>query len=110
MKAKDYKQLIIESINEEIEHTSEQDLLNKVRDIFESEMIHKNNEPHWLICKNWLQGLCSTVNIPFTNYDIINWLELKLKREITEKEECKLIDNYWDNMGKQLYFMLYKGQ
>lgn len=109
MKKTDYQNLIIYSINDEIIATTYQDLMRKVRDIFESEMIHKNNYPHWIICKNWLQGLCSTVNIPFTNYDIIKWLESKLKREITEKEECKLIDNYWDNMSKQLYFMLYEG-
>lgn len=109
MKARDYQNLILDSINDEIKAPTYQDLMKKVRDIFESEMIHKNNSPSWIICKNWLQGLCSTVNIPFTNYDIVMWLESQLKREIKESQECRLIDNYWDNMAKTLYQMLYRG-
>lgn len=46
MKARDYQNLILDSINDEIKAPTYQDLMKKVRDIFESEMIHKNNSPN----------------------------------------------------------------
>lgn len=102
-----YEKLILDSINEEIKAPTLEDLLRKVRVIFESEMIYGNIQPSWNRCKDWLQGLCSTVEIPFMDHDIILWLERQLKRPLKEKEYIPFIDAYWDNAAKTLYTMLY---
>ena len=48
--------------------------------------------------REWLQGLPSSINLPFANYDIlqhaVKWGSLP--ENATEKQEQKLLNNYWN--------------
>jgi hypothetical protein len=54
--------------------------------------------------KEWLMGLPSSVNIVFSNYDIIelakSWGTLPINS--TERQENKILDNYWNLMANNL--------
>lgn len=74
---------------------------------FESEYGHEKrrtpNEQERL--KGWLMGLPSYINIAFYNYDILELAkELHNTKVLTEKEENKILENYWDHIA----FMLLK--
>ena len=52
----------------------------------------------------WLQGLPSVLNLAFMNYDIIQLSKRwgSLAESATEKEEDKIIDNWWRFSSMQL--------
>ena len=54
--------------------------------------------------KEWLQGLPSCINIAFYNYDILilarEWGSLK--EGATEKQEDKILDNYWNYIASKI--------
>ena len=57
----------------------------------------------------WLQGLPGCIDIPFSNYDILQ-LALKmgsLKDLNNDKEEQKILDNYW-NFSANYFMKLFK--
>ena len=69
-----------------------------------------NNSDKYLFIKkrlqNWLQGLCSTVAIPFEYCEIINLAnDFGLKRD-TEKKQDNFLEIYWQIMTNELYSML----
>lgn len=104
---KKFENLILDHIDSEISAPTYQDLMRKVRIIFESEMIYQGIKPSWTRVKDWLMGLCSTVTLPFYNFEILEWYAIQLKREIKESEQDRLVERYWDNAAKTLYSMLY---
>ena len=63
-------------------------------------------------CKNyqqcfasWLMGLPTAVSIPYANYEILQ-LAVKwgsLPADATEKQEDKILDNYWSFMAMQYH-------
>lgn len=104
---KKFENLILNSISEEITGTKIEKLM-QVKAIFQAEKVYRqNSKPLHVLCQDWLQGLCSTVEIPYMNHEIIEWYEKELKRPIKEKEYSRLCDRYWENAGKTLYSMLY---
>ena len=69
-----------------------------------------NNSDKYLFIKkrlqDWLQGLCSTVTVPFEYYEIIKLAnEYGLNRD-TEKKQDNFLEMYWDIMANELYSML----
>lgn len=64
------------------------------------------NEYGWAIARygkpqaytEWLQGLPSAFNLAFTNYDILELAKKQgsLSKNSTEKEEEKILENYWN--------------
>lgn len=62
--------------------------------------------------REWLQGLPSAINLPFYNVDILHyaWLwgslghnpSAKDKNKYQEKEENKLLSNYWQFMAMRI--------
>jgi hypothetical protein len=106
-----YKQLILDSINEEITGTTIERLV-MVKTIFEDEMAlpNKNMSRKSIdkLLEYWLRGLCSTVQIPYMDFDIIEWLEHESGRIVTDEEESEQVDSYWTSCAKTLHEMLYK--
>jgi|AntDeeMinimDraft_6_1070357.scaffolds.fasta_scaffold38002_1 hypothetical protein len=53
---------------------------------------------------NWLQGLPSCLNIEFMNYQILILAETwgSLPPNASEKQQDKIIDNYWNFMAAKL--------
>ena len=69
-----------------------------------------NNSDKYLFIKkrlqDWLQGLCSTVAIPFENHEIIKLAnEFGLNRN-TENKQDNFLGIYWEIMASELYSML----
>ena len=56
--------------------------------------------------QDWLQGLCSTVALPFEYREIIKLAnDFGLKRD-TEKKQENFLEIYWEIMANELYGML----
>lgn len=52
---------------------------------------------------DYLQGLPSSLQIPFYNYDILNLVkELHGVKELTEKQEDTILANYWNHISFML--------
>ena len=72
-------------------------------------VLNNNSDKHLFIKKrlqDWLQGLCSTVAIPFEYYEIIKLAnEFGLNRD-TEKKQSNFLEIYWKIMANELYSML----
>ena len=86
--------------------------------IFISEMVANDNRykalsgnrDKYLFIKkrlqDWLQGLCSTVAIPFEYHEIIKLAnDFGLNRN-TEKKQDNFLEIYWEIMANELYIML----
>lgn len=91
---------------------------SQVFDIFASEMLANDNRykalnsngAKYLFIKkrleDWLQGLCSTVSLPYEYYEIIKLAnEFGLNRD-TEKKQDNFLEIYWEIMANELYSML----
>lgn len=105
---KKFQDLIMNCINEDITGTREEKLM-QVKAIFESEMCGNGMTPSCQRVQDWLQGLCSTISIPFSDYDIIEWYKVQLKREPnSDNDAMGWCEKYWPQMGRTLYRMLYK--
>ena len=56
--------------------------------------------------QDWLQGLCSTVSLPFEYCEIVKLAnEFGLNRD-TEKKQYNFLEIYWEVMANELYSML----
>ena len=56
--------------------------------------------------QDWLQGLCSTVSLPYEYYEIIKLAnEFGLNRD-TEVKQDNFLEMYWEIMASELYSML----
>ena len=57
-----------------------------------------------LTIQNWLQGLCSAVPIEFENVEILKLAKQwgSIPEDATEKQEDKILDNYWSFMATKL--------
>ena len=69
-----------------------------------------NNSNKYLFIKkcleDWLQGLCSTVSLPYEYHEIIKLAnEFGLNRN-TEKKQDNFLEIYWKIMANELYSML----
>ena len=69
-----------------------------------------NNSDKYLFIKkrlqDWLQGLCSTVSVPYEYCEIIALAnEFGLNRD-TEKKQDNFLEIYWEIMASELYSML----
>jgi hypothetical protein len=108
---KKYQTLLINSINPEIKGTTVE-RLTQVKHIFESEMLQNGFKgDKYLIqrhLQDWLQGLCSTVEIPFADYDIMQWIKAELKEQSYYPDaENRLAEYYWPHCARTLYELLY---
>ena len=73
------------------------------------EALNNNSDKYLFISKrlqDWLQGLCSTVSLPFEYCEIIKLAnEFGLNRD-TEKKQDNFLEIYWEIMANELYSML----
>ena len=105
-----YNQYLLDSIDFsgyelEIELKTNQQLINQLFKTFEK-------EGGWQVDRiglapalsDWLSGLPSCINIDFANYDIIERAKKygSLAPGATEKDQDKLLSNYWDFMANKL--------
>jgi len=105
-----YNQYLLDSIDFsgyelEIELKTNQQLINQLFKTFEK-------EGGWQVDRiglapalsDWLSGLPSCINIDFANYDILERAKKygSLAPGATEKDQDKLLSNYWDFMANKL--------
>lgn len=50
-------------------------------------------------CTNWLQGLA--LDIPFYNWDILKLAEQQGYKTLTEKQQDKILNNYWQYISNK---------
>ena len=71
--------------------------------------LNNNSAKYFFIKKrlqDWLQGLCSTVALPFEYREIIKLAnDFGLKRD-TEKKQENFLEIYWETLANELYGML----
>ncbi len=108
---KKFRNLLLASITTEITGSTIE-RLHAAKQIFESEMLWEKIKLSELSMQrrvqDWLQGLCSTVSIPFENHEIIAWYEQQLGRKAKDDNECcRWLEKYWPQSGRTLYDMLY---
>lgn len=103
---KKFENLIMQCIDEEITGTRIEKLV-EVKKRFESEMLYGTKQASPRIVQDWLQGLCSTVSLPFYNNEILEWYAKELKRPIKENEEARLCEKYWHDASITLFHMMY---
>ena len=102
-----YRDYIIQCIDDnmypdEIEGMSDKEKINFVlQDFIRVQWRWRHTKyPHhtWnleTLLVEYFQGLPGTINIAFTYHDIIKLAENIMKRELSEKEQEKVCDNYW---------------
>ena len=105
-----YNQYLLDSIDFsgyelEIELKTNQQLINQLFKTFEKEggfQVDRIGLAPAL--SDWLSGLPSCINIDFANYDIIERAKKygSLAPGATEKDQDKLLDNYWRFMANKL--------
>ena len=102
-----YEDVIINAIkdDDDVPKTNDrQKLLKYADDRFRDEYGHeiKRVGEHQARQK-WLSGLA--INLPYMGDDIINMAKAQgtLKQNASEKEEDKLLDNYWNFMAMQIH-------
>ena len=106
-----YKQYFIDYISaEDYNHKelkTDKEKLQFVFDCFYSEYWHWNKKRNiQAVFAEYLSGLPSCVNIVFMNYDILQLVE-KINGKLTEKQEDRIIENYWNFMSS-IFFKLVK--
>lgn len=57
---------------------------------------------------DWLQGLASACEVPYTNHDIITWAEAVKGVTMTDEQIESLLDSYFRACGSALYLLFSK--
>jgi len=91
--------------------TTDAEKIEFLRSTFDAEygwQIARLGRQHAL--QEWLQGLPSAVNLPFYSGDILDLARETggLAVDATERQEQKIIDNYWNYMSAKI-FQLFNG-
>lgn len=70
----------------------------------------KNFKTYHAILANHLSGLPSYINIPFKNWEILELAKKwgSIPENATEKQEDKILENYWDFMAAQIFKLFRK--
>jgi len=100
---RDFRALVIGSITEDAP-SEPHEKRAYVLDMITSEKLHAN-QPELTpeVCIDWLQGLCSTVEVLFYNHDILKWARSKVHHDFTDKQENKILEKYFEICGGALY-------
>ena len=111
-----YENYIIDAIDSDaydVKTTTKKEKLQFLKDTFRSEYgfaISRMGEVNAF--KEWIQGLPSVFNIPFQNYEILQLAKKSgsLPQNATEKQEDRVLDNYWNFMAVKTFqaFRKYK--
>ncbi len=112
-----YEKEVIDSINGESygkTFKSDKEKLQFLKDTFRSEFWDNNPSAQRMgeqnAFKEWISGLPSTFNIPFTYHDIIKLAKKNKSLPInsTEKQEDRVIENYWNFMANKTFLAFRK--
>ncbi len=109
-----YAQVFLNSFSDEHSHLTERQQFETCYQTFLSEhgwnvkRVGKNEA-----FQDWLQGLPTACSIPYCNYDILEMARdtEHLTRPVdTDKNEYKILDNYWNFMACKFFFLLDRTQ
>lgn len=99
--------ITFEGYDLENEPTTNKEKVDALYLIFSSE--YKGNHNKHLsdvnIFAEWLQGLPSSLSVPFYNYEILENAEMNGYKLDTEKQQDKFLAEYWLNLSNA-YFIL----
>ena len=106
-----YEELIINNIDlEAYDLNNDVYLYDKIKttyNIFKQEYGHeiKRQGSEQKAFKEWLQGLPTVLTVPFYNNEILNisYAHGLISADITEEQEDKFLDAYWDNLAKAFF-------
>jgi hypothetical protein len=81
------------------------DKIKTLYNIFKSEYVHGNNQhlSEQKLFAEWLQGLPSTLTVPFYNFEILQNALLAGFDLSTESKEDLFLQNYWSNLAKAFF-------
>ena len=84
---------------------SRYDKIKTLYNIFVSEYCHKNNQhvAKLFLFKDWLQGLPSTLTVPFMNYKILENAKAHGYKLNSEAREDKFLNDYWMNLANAFF-------
>lgn len=110
------RQYIIDSIDSEpyeVETETDQEKLAFLYKTFQAEKgweIERGSKPVIEIFKDWLQGLPTCFNIEFENYKILELAKSweTLPENPTEKQEDKILNNYWHFIANKTMLLINK--
>lgn len=102
-------QIYFENELDHCNNFSNLDKFRKIHEIFLSEYEHEIKRTSiQKAFENWLRGLPTNFTIAFYNHDIL-LLHKKLTvtvKNLTEKEEDKILENYWNLMAFKFFSIL----
>jgi len=107
-----YENYIINSIssdNYDEDPKTSKEKLQFLKDRFINEYWNNNPQAQRLgeqnAFKEWIQGLPSSFNIEFTNYDILKLAKEmgSLPQNATDKQEDRVLENYWNFMANKTF-------
>ena len=105
-----YEKTILESIDLEGYNMNKTSLDNfdkiqAVYRLFKKEYVHKNNQhlKESVLFSEWLQGLPSSVLVPFYNSEILENGLLSGFNLSDETKEDEFLANYWINLSKAFF-------
>lgn len=104
-----FEQTIIDNINlDDYEITKDNCLYDKIKalyNIFKREYVHQNNKHLDVIFlfAQWLQGLPSTLSVPFCNNEILENALLSGCDVSTEYRENLFLNEYWNNLARAFF-------
>jgi hypothetical protein len=81
------------------------DKIKTLYDIFKREYVHENNKHlnEVYLFASWLQGLPSTLTVPFYNGEILENALLAGLDVSTEDKEDSFLNEYWNNLAKAFF-------
>lgn len=104
-----YERTILENIDFEgydlNNDVSRYDKIKTLYNIFVSEYCHKNNQhtAKVFLFRDWLQGLPSTLTVPFMNHMILENAKKDGYKLNSESKEDEFLDNYWMNLANAFF-------
>ncbi len=105
----------IDGTDYEVKTETKEQKIQYLFDCFESEYNYAYNKHRYPNLQtrlaNWLSGLPSCIDLPFSNYDIIKLSKTLLEVDtLPQKTEERILANYWNHMSyhilklnKQIY-------
>lgn len=87
---------------------NEKEICEAFKSVFHAEYFHEYNIRYYKtyqnVLANYLMGLPSSIDIAFENYKILELAKLwnSLPENATEKQEDKILENYWQFMALQI--------
>lgn len=102
--AKSYKTLLLDGADFsdylKEEPTTDKEKVKELAAIFKSEYgFQVERSGSQKAAQEYVRGLPSALHYPFSDWDIIQWMQKELSATIPEEYHCDAVDKYWQKLG-----------